>query len=108
MKLADLNPCWLLKDGNRIGFTFECPTKRDYRQSCFPNPPKVSEQVDLFDAAHGEHKMVQPCNPSQHWNIAGGIDGADFASISVTPSLDGSPGGLWHGFIINGQIVGGL
>lgn len=108
MRLLDLDPTWLLKDGKRIGFTFVCPTKPDYRQSCFPNPPKVSEQVDLFDIIHGEHTMVQPCNPAQHWSIAGDIEAATFETMTVTPSLDGSPGGLWHGFITNGQIVGGI
>lgn len=104
MRLIDLHPAWLLKDGKRLGFTFISPTNPKARQSCFPNPPKVSEQIDLFDATHGEDIMVQPCNPAQHWQIAGGIDSATFETMTVTPSLDGSKGGLWHGYITSGEI----
>lgn len=108
MRLVDLEPVWLMKGGKRIGFTFLSPTKREYRQSCFATPPSISEQVDIFDAAHGDHQMVQPCNPKATWTIAGGIETADFATVTVTPSLDGSAGGLWHGFIRNGVIEGGI
>lgn len=113
MKLIDLDPQWILIDGKRIGFTFISPKdghdgKRVYRQSCFVEPPQMREQLSAFEALHGQDAIVQPCNSKAKWQIAGGIDAADFSSISVTPSLDGSAGGLWHGFITNGQIVGGL
>jgi len=113
VKLIDLNPQWLTVNGKRIGFTFISPRgghdgKRLYRQSCFINPPCTRDQLAAFSALHGEDAIVQPCNPNAKWQIAGGIDAADFATISVTPSLDGSAGGLWHGYITNGQIVGGL
>lgn len=104
MKLVELDPRWIVRDGKRIGFTFISPTDPRSRQRCFVDPPKVSEQIDLFDAIHGEDAVVQPCNPQAHWQIAGGIDAADFLTISVTPSLDGSPGGLWHGHITRGDI----
>lgn len=93
-----------MRDGKRIGFTFVCPTNPKFRQSCFPDPPQTSEQCDIFDAMHGDHIMVQPCNSSKHWQIAGGIESASFETMTVTPSLDGSPGGLWHGHITNGEI----
>lgn len=103
-RLIELYPVWLTRGGKRVGFTFVCPTNAKMRQSCFPNPPETSEQIDLFDSVHGEHQMVQPCNPMQHWQIAGGIETASFETMTVTPSLDGSAGGLWHGFITNGEI----
>lgn len=113
MRLLDLDPQWIMNEGKRIGFTFVSPKggsdgKRVYRQSCFVSPPRMREQLVAFARMHGEDAIVQPCNPNAKWQIAGGIDAADFASISVTPSLDGSAGGLWHGFVTNGQIVGGL
>jgi hypothetical protein len=103
VKLIELDPKWIVKDGKRIGFTFRSPTDPKWRQSCFENPPKRSEQWELF-----EDDDVQGCNPQAHWTIQGGIDGASFETMTVTPSLDGSAGGLWHGFITNGEIVGGL
>jgi hypothetical protein len=102
MKLTNLDPKWLLRDGVRIGFTFVSPTDPKWRQSCFPDPPSRQEQWDLFEAHHGDDG-VQGCTPGQHWTIAGGIEAATFETMTVTPSLDGSAGGLWHGFITNGE-----
>jgi hypothetical protein len=61
------------------------------------------EQWELF----GDDD-VQGCLPDLAWTVAGGIDTATFETMTVTPSLDGSKGGLWHGHITNGEIVGGL
>jgi len=108
MRLVDLDPRWLMKDGQRVGFIFRSPTRPDEWQSCFENPPDVEHQLDLFEHAAGETAIVQPCNPDAHWTIVGGIEAAIFESMSVTPSLDGSAGGLWHGYITNGLIVGGI
>lgn len=107
MRLTDLDPCWLMKDGRRVGFTFRSPTDPKWRQSCFPDPPPRREQWDLFEAHHGDDG-VQGSNPDAHWSIAGGIEAATFETMTVAPSLDGSPGGLWHGHITSGAIVGGI
>lgn len=107
MRLVDLDPRWIMKDGARIGFTFVSPGEPSFRQSCFCDPPSTGEQVGLFEAAHGDD-VVQPCKPSAHWQIAGGIESASFETMTVKPSLDGSSAGLWHGHITDGKIVGGL
>lgn len=103
MRLTELDPKWIMRDGKRIGFTFVSPTDPKWRQSCFSTPPPSREQWDLFEAHHGDDG-VQGCNPKANWSIAGGIENASFDQMTVTPSLDGSPGGLWHGFITNGEI----
>jgi hypothetical protein len=108
MRLTDLDPRWLLKDGKRVGFTFVSPTNADFRQACFENPPSTPDQMDLFEEQCGECSIVQGCNPEARWRIAGGLDAATFESMTVTPSLDGGAGGLWHGYITNGEIVGGI
>jgi hypothetical protein len=116
MRLTDLDPRWLLKDGRRIGFIFRCPTRPEKCwQSCFEAAPPRREQWELFAAAFGiEYRSdeprpdVQGCYQGAHWQIVGGIAAADFATLTVTPSLDGSAGGNWHGYITNGQIVGGV
>src|SRR5206468_3026454 len=107
MRLVDLDPKWLLVDGRRVGFVFRSPTRRDWWQSCFAEATPIGEQLDLFEAQLGD-AMVQPCKPSFVWTIVDGIAAADFATITVDPSLDGSPGGLWHGHVKRGEIVGGL
>ena len=110
MRLIDLDPQWILGEGGkRIGFTFVSPTKAGFRQSCFPVPPSNREQWDIWEDFYPNYQgMIQGCNPSHRWTIAGGIENASFETMTVTPSLDGSAGGLWHGFITDGNIVGGI
>lgn len=107
MRLTDLDPSWLVKDGVRVGFMFKSPkTETKYYQSCFVVPTPKREQFSLFISVLGEQGEwgVQPCKPDFAWTVAGGIENATFETMTVTPSLDGSPGGLWHGFITNGEI----
>lgn len=106
MKLTDLDPLWLMKDGKRIGFTFVSPINPKWRQSCFTTPIDRREQMDLFDQQGCLN--TQGSNPKCKWVVKDGIEAADFSTITVNPSLDGSKGGLWHGFITNGEIVGGI
>ena len=116
MKLTELDPRWVIKDGRRIGFVFRSPTRQTCWQSCFEAAPPRREQWALFaDLFHLDDEDrtdgspdVQGCKEGTRWTIEGGIEAADFATLTVKPSLDGSPGGLWHGFITNGEIVGGL
>lgn len=116
MKLADLDPRWIMQDGRRVGFVFRSPTRQQCWQSCFVNSPPRREQWALFaemfkgdeDDREFGRADVQGCKEGTKWAIAGGIEDADFATLTVTPSLDGSAGGNWHGHITNGEIVGGL
>ncbi len=103
MRLLDLNPLWILKDGKRVGFTFNCPTKEGWRQSCFFVPIVRHEQWDMFKAQG--FPETQGCRQGCAWKVAGDLESADFSTLTVTPSLDGSAGGMWHGFITNGNIA---
>lgn len=104
MRLTELDPSWIMKDGKRVGFTFLSPTGKQgpihWRQSCFVASPPTREQWALF----GDDANVQGCTPGTAWRIAGGIENATFDTMSVQPSIDGSAGGLWHGFITGGEI----
>jgi hypothetical protein len=102
MKLTDLNPLWLIKDGRRVGFTFTSPAKPEWRQSCFVEKVTKYEQWALFKQQG--YIETQGCDEKCLWVVAGGIENSSFETMSVTPSLDGSKGGLWHGFITNGEI----
>lgn len=112
MRLTDLDPKWLIRDGARAGFTFLSPIGKQgnthWRQSCFAVMLPSGEQHELFEQVHGEDFAVQGCRPDFAWAIAGGIENATFETMTVTPSLDGSRGGLWHGHITDGNIAGGL
>lgn len=112
MRLIDLDPRWLTREGLKIGFAFFSPINPSYRQTCFvvmdlgfKGQLKAMEQAGLVEEDSGNW---QACRNDFAWNIEGGIENAKFETITVTPSLDGSKGGLWHGFITNGEIVGGI
>lgn len=113
MRLVDLDPRWLIKDGRRVGFIFRCPLEpanAKRLQSCFFERTPTKEQWALIDAAIGDDETViyQACDPNCAWSCSPAADVATFEDISVTPSLDGSKGGNWHGFVTNGAIVGGI
>ena len=100
MRLSELDPKWLKKDGKRVGFTFISPTNPRFRQSCFVVQMPTRQQWDLF----GDDD-VQGCREDFAWTITGGIENASFDKMTVHPSIDGSKGGLWHGRIIDGEIM---
>lgn len=119
MRLIDLDPRWLLKDGQRVGFIFKSPIGQQgpvwWRQTCFFAPTPFREQIKLVHAAmsvpmdddglDGPFGDGQPCKSDCGWTPQGPIE---FETMTVTPSLDGSAGGLWHGHVTNGEIVGGI
>lgn len=103
-RLIDLAPRWLEHDGQRIGFMFISPARPDFWQTCMFAPTERRVQRAAIAALiprEQDRCQVQMCNPAARWTAS--TD--DFATMSVTPSIDGSAGGLWHGFITNGQII---
>jgi hypothetical protein len=118
---------WLTFEGRRVGFIFRSPVNRDWWQTCFVECfERMNQDVGhahatgewrfagdsqagiVRDSAPSVGSKYQLCNPTCAWSVQGGIEGATFESLTVTPSLDGSKGGLWHGFITNGEICGGI
>ena len=110
MRLTELDPRWVLdRDGKRIAFTFRCPTNPRWRQLCKAVIASTQEQWDWLGGFDSDDcEITQTAKPSFAWTIIGGIEGASFETMTVTPSIDGSPGGLWHGFITAGQVNGGI
>lgn len=123
MRLADLDPRWLLEGGRKVGFVFKSPTDPKWWQTCFFQAGRKlmccperecyekdaaccpHSQVGLCKAAGVDPEWIQGCNRKCAWQAHGALE---FDSLTITPSLDGSKGGLWHGHITNGEIVGGL
>lgn len=127
MKLVELEPHWLEYQGRRVGLMFRCPhcppTPKRQWLSCFFEPagsfPKTGDgYLDgymngdraLFGAAlkatgdiewRRTAEEVISCKHAIAWTRAGD----DFASISITPSIDASRAGHWHGFVTNGAIT---
>jgi hypothetical protein len=60
----------------------------------------IREQRELLEAHELSLHEVAPCNETTCWIFSG----SDFETLSVTPSIDASKSGCWHGFITNGVI----
>jgi hypothetical protein len=103
IKLTELEPRWLLRDGKRIGVIFRnpLPDHRKWWVTCFAGPTPHGQQEVAVHAAVGETCMWQGCNEASGWQFAGGIDAASFETLTITPSLDGGPS-WWHGFVTDG------
>ena len=93
MKLTDLDPGWLVIDTQRqgMGLSLRCPCKPDCHQYLavwFANPvdggPPAAEGID----------------PKPRWHRTGDT----FETLTLTPSIDASKSGHWHGFITQGEI----
>jgi len=84
-------------------FAFLCPHCRTTMLTCKSRAMTSREQRELLDAAFGEDKSheVVGCKNECGWTWTS----TDFCTMSVTPSLDASASGHWHGHITNGAIA---
>lgn len=100
MRLTDLDPRWLSPDV----FIFLCPHCRKRWLSCKRVAMPVREQFELFRIARERdgfpNLVMVPMRAECAWNF----DGNNFEAMTVTPSIDASPSGDWHGFITNGEV----
>lgn len=106
MKLTDLEPGWIEHEGRRVAIIFRCPhcldAKTRWWLTCFFEPSGTLPKQFIYDL--GELKgddIVNGCKPTTKWTR----NNDDFASMSITPSIDASHSGHWHGHITNGAIV---
>lgn len=111
MRLTELSPRWLTPNV----FIFRCPHcvlrggdgKYDqYWLSVKNIPMSTDDQIKLFEQNKDLQDIkgafiVVPDKEECCWNISG----QDFNTMSVTPSLDASASGHWHGFITNGEAA---
>lgn len=99
MKLTDLSPRWLTPDT----FIFQNPTGGTDWLSCTRVGLTFMEQQKLFykDNPDLVGRSVVGMTRGYAWTFAG----SDFATLTVTPSLDFSASGNWHGFITNGEVA---
>lgn len=95
MRLTDLEPQWLTPDM----FMFKSPSGHGDWLTCKRVPMGLKEQYDMIYPAHKGKIVVQTVE-----GMAWKFEGNDFATMTVTPSIDASASGNWHGFITNGEI----
>ena len=102
MRLLDLEPEWLSPNV----FIFRNPTGGDVWLTCKNVVMSRREQSRLIFEENTKYagKSVVLCKKDVAWKFSG----KDFSTLTVTPSIDASASGNWHGFITNGEIKGGL
>lgn len=114
MRLIELDPKWLVVDGRRFGLVFRCPHCRKCYLSCFFVPmPHIAgddyldSQCALFATVLSEAEVYEtvPCKRNYVWTASPVVAEATFDNLSITPSLDASASGHWHGFVTNGGIA---
>lgn len=93
--LIDLDPRWYAFEpgGPRVGLTFLCPHCQQERVGVVFHHRGHEAIEDAYLKAH------QPTE-NHVWTI----DGEDFHNLTITPSIDASKIGHWHGFVTNGEI----
>lgn len=110
MRLLDLDPRWFeaydrplyYDKKSRAGFTMLCPHCQQTRIAVTTRPLKASDQFEGLATAHpNNYGDIVPAKQMFAWTI----DSEDFATMTVTPSVDASAAGHWHGFIRNGEIT---
>lgn len=101
MLLAELEPRWIHPNV----FVFLCPHCRKDFLSCKNAEMSQRDQWALFEKEFGEdwNTLVVPMNPDTVWTISSTEPG-DKETLTVTPSIDASASGHWHGHITNGVI----
>jgi hypothetical protein len=129
VRLTDLNPRWLEHAGVRVAIMFLCPhcaSNGDTWLTCFFEPagdlPRLPadfnipglegasgarllfhdalKEIGHADPAEGAYHDVVSCNKTCAWKRTND----DFATMSVTPSIDASASGHWHGHITDGEM----
>lgn len=108
MRLTELEPRWIHPNL----FVFRCPHCRLVFLACKNIEMSHKDQRLLFEQYFGEdwgHQVIWD-KQEQSWSISGTIPNdpkaAFMTDCTVTPSIDASTSGHWHGSITNGEIVG--
>ena len=98
MRLIDLEPSWLSKDV----FIFRNPTGGKDWLTCKRVEIRLRDQYKLIyeDNSRFIEETVVMTRPEFAWKF----EGSDFNIMTVSPSIDASASGNWHGFIVNGEI----
>lgn len=101
MRLSDLDPVWIVTGDGRhgMGVTFECPCAKCRAAG----PPYEARRLFAMFSNPIDGGPPEPPDgrPSPRWKRSGDT----FETLTLTPSIDASASGHWHGFITNGEVT---
>lgn len=95
MRLTELNPRFVQYNGQRLGITFDCPHCRKQRLG-------VAFQHQGLE--HIESQAILSVSPNTKIWTETNPEPDTFENLTLTPSIDCSSSGHWHGFITNGEV----
>src|SRR5690349_18673157 len=98
MRLTELDPAWLSPDV----FVFRSPSGHGDLLTCKRVAMPMKEQYELIYKKNPQ--FVGKCVVMTKDEMAWSFNGNDFETMTVSPSIDASASGNWHGHIINGEI----
>ncbi|MDB5822146.1 MAG: hypothetical protein JWR21_850 [Herminiimonas sp.] len=99
MKLTDLSPRWLSKDV----LMFRSPTGKGDWLTCKRVEMSFQDQSKLIYEDNPDLKGQ--CVVTTVAHMAWTFNGDDLDTMTITPSIDASASGNWHGFITNGMAT---
>jgi hypothetical protein len=107
MRLLDLDPKWMvMRDGGDVvGLTFRCPhcPPGERGETTFLGVKFTTlidrDGLDLDERGWPDYMLHHP--ETHFWTRAGDA----FESLTITPSIDASAVGHWHGFIRAGNVT---
>lgn len=92
VRLTEREPRWIKRDGAIDGVSFDCPCAKCLTAVA----PCVPRRVYVLFAASPEETADE-----RRW----GKTGETFDNLTLTPSIDMSASGHWHGFLQNGDLT---
>lgn len=125
MKLMELSPHLLVSGGQPAGVIFRCPhcvsggAAKPKWLTCFwvalpqmwfddSRDPELCQQTVIARALAELGYLAAGCTIGDVVMCARGIawqrSGDNFDNLTLTPSIDASRSGHWHGFVTNGEI----
>jgi hypothetical protein len=101
MRLSELNPKWcaLREGGDAIAISFECPHCRECKLVVFFADPVDTNGLPGIDLDVTHYIAEHPERP--YWHRTGDT----YDTLTLSPSVDVSKHGHWHGFVTNGDII---
>lgn len=110
MRLTDLKPRFWGDGIRQLGVTFLCPHCQDVRLGiAFANPPDGGPPSPVVTDA-GMPKMIRDhIHDTRTFDVPPGFlwqrSGETFDVMSLSPSVDASKSGHWHGCVTNGDVA---
>lgn len=111
MRLTELEPRWIadrgMPEGTKQGVSFLCPHCRVERLAVFFTPTICgAPPVDITAFHHAQLRDDEPHLGDEHvgrilWTRSAGDT---FETLTLTPSIDASRWGCWHGYITDGAV----